>query len=146
MPRHASMADQLAKLKRRYRHVSPQRFFYNKPGELRKRVKEILVWFLIHDDTRGHSIFAPRFRVAQALTVKEWAFRFTNPLVRFEKTPLLPLVDTLAKNILPAINAKGGKDWKFKAVIGWTGYNEPKKSQGSRVSAKNKPAKKRNRA
>ena len=141
MPRHSTMKDQLAKLKRRYKHVSPERFFYNKPGELRQKYKEILVWFLIHDEKRGHSIFAPRFRVGDPLPIPQWARRFENAV-----GSLHPLLAILNQNILPAINAKGGKDWKFKAVIGWTGYHEPKKSQGSRVSAKNKPVKKGNRA
>jgi len=141
MPRHSTMKDQLAKLKRRYRHVSSERFFYNKAGELRRKYTEILVWFLIHDEKRGHSIFAPRFRVGDSLPISQWARRFENAV-----GSLHPLLAILNQNILPAINAKGGKDWKFKAVIGWTGYHEPKKSKGSRVSAKNKPVKKGNRA
>ena len=141
MPRHATMQDQLAKIRRKYHHVSPERFFYNKPQELRRKYKEILVWFLIHDEQRGHSIFSPRFRVADPLPISQWARRFENAV-----GALHPLLAILNKNILPAINAKGGKDWKFKALIGWTGYNEPKKPKDSRVSAKDKSSKKGHRA
>mgnify|MGYP003449225472 CR=1 FL=1 len=142
MPRHRTMQDQLATLKRKYHHVSPLRFFYNKPAELRKRYKEIIVWFLIHDtDSDRNSIFSPRFRVATAMPLADWSRRFENPV-----GSLVPLLNILNQNILPAINAKGGRDWKFKALIGWTGHNEPKKLKGSRVSESDKPAKKRNRA
>ena len=140
MARHATMQDQLNTIRRKYKKVSPVRFFYNKPKELKQRYKQILVWFLIHDEQRGHSIFSPRFRVGDSLSVNQWAQRFSAKV-----KDLRPLLEVLTQSILPAINAKGGKDWKFKAVIGWTGHNEPKKFKGSRVSAKNKPTKKRNR-
>lgn len=141
MARHRTMADQLAALKRKYQKVSPQRFFYNKGSELRRKYTHIVVWFLIYDPPSDrNSIFSPTFRVKDGLSIAEWAARFNDVVKNY-----VPLLTVLAKNILPAINAKGGREWQFKAVIGWAG-NEPKKLKGSRVSPKNRTAKKRNRA
>lgn len=130
MPSQTSLRDRIGALRSRYKFISPSRFLYNDNKELRRRYKKIQVWFLITDTGLGASIHPPTFGRAKAYSVKQWEKAFTVPGIVGE----VSVMGIYTGTILPAMNAKGGRDWKFSSVIAWTGIHEDRKDKSKNPS------------
>ena len=140
MARQTSLKGKLLKLRRRYKKVSKERFFYNNFSELKAEYSSISCWFLIHDDRIGYSIMNMSFRVSREspLPVGIWAQRFTTNVMGWDS-----LFFIFTQKVLPAINNRGGNQWKFKSLIGWTGQREFSKTDNSDSPSPSKTVKKR---
>jgi hypothetical protein len=127
MAQHLSIQEKAAQLKRRYKHISPDRFLYNKKSELRLRWRIITAWFVIHDEGRGFSIMNMDFRRKERPGVRQWLKGFTRPGIVGE----VSLMHVFTQLVLPAINNKGGASWRFKALLAWTGKLDTAKADDS---------------
>jgi len=138
MPRVLSIKRHFKKLRRKYSKITPYRYFYNRKTDLnlRKKFSEIVVWFLIHDVERGHSIFTFNYRRKILSNIAEWRKRFTKTIEGYE-----PLMTVFTQSVLPAINNKTGANWQFKTLIGWTGFDLSKVKHSNPSSKRNKPVK-----
>lgn len=140
MARWSSLRAKLKQIKRKFSKVSPFRFFYNRKTDLSKHYPRILCWFLIHDVDRGYNIFPIEFKRKMRLGVGQWRTLFQTAVGDYK-----PLFEIFTQSILPAINNKSGAQWKFTALIGWTGLNviRPGKDTDSNKH-RHKASKKRN--
>jgi hypothetical protein len=141
MAQALSLRGKADALRRRFRHVSPNRFFYNKRAELSRRYRVITTWFIIHDAGRGYSIMNMDFRRKERPGIRQWLRGFTEPGIVGE----VSLMHVFTQLVLPAINTKTGSEWKFKALLGWTGKLDTPKIDGSTTSKRDKDASKRRR-
>lgn len=138
-----TIKDKINRLKRRYKKITNKRFVYNKKVELTRSYKSIVCWYLINDQAKGYSIFRCPFRRKEPMTVSQWVRYFTHSLKRGDRR-LAPLHEILTQTILPAINNKGGNEWRFISLIAWTGQlNDYPESKDSATSKKRNHASKK---
>lgn len=127
MAQHLSLNEKAAQLERLYKHISPDRFLYNKKAELTRRYRIITAWFVIHDDGRGFSIMNMDFRRKERPGVRQWLKGFTQPGIVGE----VSLMHVFTQLVLPAMNNKSGGAWRFKALLAWTGKLDTPKVRDS---------------
>jgi hypothetical protein len=139
MARWISLRDKLRKIQRQYPSVSPQRFFYKKPSDLRRAYSKILVWFLIHDEGRGYSVFSFQVKRGLEMSLSEWGALFRKKIHGYES-----IFRIFTQNVLPAINNKSGAAWRFKSLVGWTGIHDLPNPKNTDIPTKRKTAGKRN--
>lgn len=142
MARVATLRDRVAGIIRKYKHVSPHKFFYNDKSDLRERYTKIKVWYLIHDPLRGYSVLNMDFRRKEPMTVSEWGRMHKERVGKYDS-----LYNVFTQAVLPAINNKGGNAWRFISLLGWTGLRDIYRPEDTAASkGRNKTAKKRTTA
>lgn len=144
MSRVSTLRDRVREIRRKFKHVNSFRYFYNNKRDLKRRLHRIKIWFLIHDMEKGYSIFPIEFKRAVAMGVEQWRRLFTKQITIGERTydPIFPI---FVLKVLPAINVRNASAWKFKTVIGWTGWNDLRQAGNPHTRSKrHKTAKKRN--
>jgi hypothetical protein len=119
MPRVVTLKDRVKQIIRKYKHINPSRFVYNKKSEYSKKYKRIRVWFLIHDKKRGYSIFIYELKRKSIFSVIEWTGLLQKNYGGYES-----IYSVFTQSILPAINNKSGAAWRFISLIAWTGLND----------------------
>lgn len=140
MPRKLqTLRERIDKIRKRYKYVNANRYFYNKKSDLRKSYNRIRCWFLIHDDERGYSVFDFEFRRKLTFKLEEWTRLFKHKVHNYEA-----LETVLTQSVLPAINAKSGAEWTFVTLLGWTGIDDIQQGKDSTAHRKrNRSTKKR---
>lgn len=136
MAQHLTLNEKAAQLKRLYKHISPDRFLYNKKAELARRYRVITAWFVIHDETRGFSIMNMDFRRKERPGIRQWLKGFTRPGIVGE----VSLMHVFSQIVLPAMNNKTGAQWRFKALLAWTGKLDSPKIRDSKTPKRDKNA------
>lgn len=136
----ATIRDKLLALKKRFKHVTKNRCFYNDPDELEKASNQIITWSIIESNTHGIFIFEFPFRRKQDLTFEQWSKYWKKS----GKERYSNLHKILVDIILGNISAKYNDEWRFIELIGWTmrPYGVHKLKNRSPVP-KDKPSKKR---
>lgn len=139
MARVTTLKDRVRAIIRKYKRVNNKRFLYNEKRELKGRYSRIKVYFLIHDEKRGYSIFPFEFKRAMLFSVPEWTKLLTKPLGKYDS-----LYSIFTQAVLPAINNKGGSRWRFISLLGWTGVHDLRQGKHStKRKSGNKATKKR---
>lgn len=139
MARVTTLKDRVRQIIRRYKRINKHRFLYNTKRDLAGRYNRIKVYFLIHEQERGYSIFPFEFKRKVQFTVPQWTQLFSKSLKGYDS-----LYNIFTQAVLPAINNKGGSQWRFKALLGWTGVDDLRQGKDSaKRSARDKTAKKR---
>lgn len=144
MSRVSTLRDRVREIRRKFKHVNSFRYFYNNKRDLQRRIHRVKIWFLIHDMEKGYSIFPMEFKRAMSMSVESWRKLFTKQITIGGKTydPIFPI---FVLKVLPAINVRNASEWKFKTVIGWTGWNDIRQTRHSNTRKKrHSTAKKRN--
>lgn len=116
MARITTLQDRVRQIIRQYAHVNNHRYLYNKKSELKGRFTHVKCWFLIHDSERGYSIFPFTFKRKAMFTIPQWTRLFKSVVGEYQ-----PLISIFTQAVLPAINNKGGSNWRFKSLLCWTG-------------------------
>lgn len=132
MARVTTLQDRVKEITRKYKHINGHRFVFNKRSELKGRFTHIKCWFLIHDSERGYSIFPFTFKRKAMFSVPEWTRLFKRAVGSYQ-----PLMSIFTQAVLPAINNKGGNNWRFKALLCWTGvitFTDTQRKAGSRFA------------
>jgi len=124
-----TLRERVAELRRKYKHVNPFKFFYNKAGELKARYKRIRVWYLIHDKDIGYSVMRMDYKRLMTMNVSKW-----TELHRTKVGEYNSLYSIFTQAVLPAINNKGGNQWRFKSLIGWAGLSDSRSAKDSAAS------------
>lgn len=109
------ISDWFEKKKREYKHANAQRFLYNNPGDVRRKIGAIRVWYLLHSQEHGAFIFDVVYkRTKPKKTVKEWA-EFLQ-----DKTDPTGGYFIFTQKILDAINTRRGLDYILKDILAWS--------------------------
>jgi len=144
MARVTTLKDRVRAIISKYKRIDNHRFLYNTQKDLQRRYQRIKVYYLIHDEERGYSIFPFEWKRKISFSVPQWTDLFTKPFAGYNS------LDSIFKQaVLPAINNKGGSQWRFKALLGWTGIDlrqgkdKPERSTGNKTTKKG-PANARN--
>jgi hypothetical protein len=146
MARVKTLRARVREIRRKYKKVNRDRFFYNKKRDLSGRYNRIKCWFLIHDSEKGYSVFPIEFKRHQLMTVPTWTRLLNHDIHDGISKPPTPgvyesIFSIFTQKILPAINVRSGNTWKFKALIGWAAsFEEKKKERNAIRSTKNSAA------
>ncbi len=135
-----TLKDRIRQIIRKYKHINPARYLYNRKSELGKKFQRLRVWFLIHDKKRGYSIFIYELKRIKTYSVIEWTGLLQKNYGGYEI-----IYSVFTQSILPAINTKSGAAWRFVSLLAWTGINDIRQGENPvRNKRRNKTIKKRN--
>lgn len=134
------LKDKILLLKRKYKHVTKDRCFYNDKKELEISTGRITTWSIVESESKGVFLFKFPFIRRENLTYKTWGKYLTKGLQPGHKSLNEILVDVIMGNI----SAKYNDSWKLIEFIGWR--LEPSgihKTANSELVKKSKTKKKR---
>jgi hypothetical protein len=141
-----TLKDKVRALRRKYKKVTPARYFFNVAADKKGKFNAIKLWILIHDVNKGYSIFSFIMRRKINLTMGQWFKYWSVPHPGYKAS----IYSSVTNGILPAINNKNGTEWAFKSLLGWTRYAVSKRhnpATNSRVkTTKKRKTNARNRA
>lgn len=118
-------------LKRRFKYVTKNRFFYVRKSELKGKSTAILCWLLVESKKKGVFIFEFKFTRSRSLSYRQWSELWTKRIAtRSKKTHsrtkgYKSLYEILREDILPNISAKYRDDWRFIDLVGWSFNTKP---------------------
>ena len=139
MGKQVTIREKLRGIIRRYKHINPHKYLYNRKSDLQGRFTHITIWVLLHDDKLGYSIFRYVQRRKDPRNVAQWTALFTSA-----EAPHFSLYQVLTQVILPAGLNRTGKNWKFKSLLCWTGgVSDLSPVKNTAAPKTNKSAKKR---
>jgi hypothetical protein len=120
MARTHTLKDRVKQIIGAYKKITHEKFLYNKRDDLRKRYHRIRVWYLLNSKARGYSIMRMEFTRKVHFGIHQWHTLFAKGITTKERR-YDSLHSIFTQAVLPAINAKGGNDWRFISVLCWTG-------------------------
>lgn len=129
MARVKTLRERVESIIRKYKHVNPEKYLYNNKTELKRTYKRIKVWFLIHDEQRGYSIMNMEFKRVLPMNVAQWSDMYKKGYGSYNS-----LYNIFTQAVLPAINNKGGNQWRFISLLCWTGVNDLRRAKNPAAS------------
>jgi len=135
MARVVTLRDRIRRLIRRYKRINRHRYLYNSKRDLKGRFNRVTVHFLIHDEERGYSIFPFEFKRKKLFSVPEWTKLIAKPYGGYDS-----LYSIFTQAVLPAINNKGGAQWRFKALLAWTRADDLRQGKDSNTRSRGNQA------
>lgn len=105
--------DSIQNIKRKYKYVSKDQFFYNDEKDLKLINEKIIAYYLLHDIKEGYWVYNFIWR-SKKQSLNEWTdFIFDTT----EKGAVYILQNVILDQHR---NPKHGQSWKFKSFIGWS--------------------------
>lgn len=132
------LKDEVLKLKRRYKFVTNNRYFYNRKSDLKKKVNCIISWSIVQSKNRGVFIFKFPFIRKRLLSVDDWRKLWSGKFKGFES-----LHSILTETVLPNISVKFNDNWRYIDLIGWT-IDDRKRFSNRKVVVHNQKRKAKN--
>lgn len=106
-----TIREKILTLKRNFPRRTSYGFLYNRKSDLKRKYTNIIMYCLIYSKQKGFSFFVwnphRRGKIHTALGWNAW----------INQEGLTIVMDA----VLSAINAKGGNDWQFNRLIGFSG-------------------------
>jgi hypothetical protein len=98
------------------RKMTPERFLYFKPGDLRKKSPAVKIHFLCYDPDEGHWL---KEWVVSAPQGMRYTYREWHTLMKDK------LIADFAIRFLSAMNARKGSAWRLSRVVAYELHDKP---------------------
>ena len=107
------VGEKLVQLANSFPLRTEYKFLHKTKADLKKKYQGVIMYYVIHDPERGHSLMPWNPRRKLKLTAKEW-----HEWIE-EKGK-----EIFSEAVLPAINTKSGGEWEIKEYIGFHAIEE----------------------